>query len=64
MTWVAQVKAGRELVGVPANQFIACVGVKGAKRASGGSDFAFMVKRIRFLNAQPLFDASLCRSYG
>src|SRR5271165_3066102 len=42
----SQVKAGRELVGVPANQFIACVGVKGAKRAGGGSDFAFMLHRV------------------
>jgi hypothetical protein len=41
----SQVKTGRELVSVPANHFIACVGVKRTKRAGGDGDLTFMMHR-------------------
>ena len=38
-----QIETGRKLIGVPADQFIACIGVDRAERSGGGGDFAFMM---------------------
>jgi hypothetical protein len=41
-----QVDVRRELVGVPAQQHVACVGVDGAERAGGGGHFQFMLHGV------------------